>query len=624
MKKKLLFTCLVVIGILFAYIYSVKTVYGEWYIENWGTVDGEVVIDSLGEIEGEDVSIVDDTVSITTDNIDPKIYIDNADKMQYVQINISGLETTKDEYFKYYYMHKGKYKEKYSEERKIKEGNNIICFDKPLEGKLRIDFEGLDSVNIHINYIKLDNDVQVVSEFIVCFLMIVLLLTLIVILYIFRKQIIAFIGNDYLTIIIVSSFFAWFLLWSLILPYNSGPDEFMRFDVVKYIYRFRSLPRGDDPILCTANSWGVSYAYSPYLAYLIGAGLMYVAALMGHTGFALFHVARLVSVISSTITIIFLIKISKTLKLKNRYLLPVLVGLLPEFTFISAYVNNDSLAIMSVAIIIYAWIIGLESRWDFKSCVYLMTGMAICVASYYNCYGYLLFSFIGFVSSNIYWSIKEKQSKVIKSMMTKGVFMLLGTISISGWWFIRNYYLYDGDILGSNASEAAAIKYAVAELNPLNKQSLKEQGVTLYEMLIGYDWIRISAKSFVAGFGYMQFFIKEYMYWIVGAIIIIGIILKISSAFKEKKRKMIFFDILLILSSLVVLMLSIIYSYTSDFQAQGRYLLPMLIPMMIFVSYGYNILQNPQKRVIIPMMTVIMILINIYSLGLVIIPAYYW
>ena len=624
MQKKIYYILLVVVAILFSYEYSIKTIYGEWYIQDWGTEDGEYRIDSITELDGEDVTITDDTIVISPENEDPKIYIDADGGMQYLQINIPSIESSQDEFFRFYVMHNGKYSEKYSETRQIKEGNNVIWFDEPLEGRLRIDFEGIDSVNIHVKSIILDSDVQLVSEFIVCFILIMILMAVVVMMIIYKKKIGQYIHEHGVEIAVVFSFFLWFLLWSCILPYNSGPDEYMRYDVVKYIYQYRTLPRGDDPILCTANTWGVSYAYSPYLAYLMGAGFMYVAAIMGGTGLTMFHVARLISVLSSTITIVFLIKISKELKLKNKFLLPVVVGLLPEFTFISAYVNNDSLAIMSVAIIVYAWCIGLNSKWNIKSCIYLTIGMAVCVAAYYNCYGYLLLSFIGFVGTNIYWSAKKKDFSIFKGMLIKGFSMLFGTCLVSGWWFVRNYILYDGDILGNNASRAAAIKYAIDELNPLNKQSLKEQGVSLYEMLVGCEWITGSAKSFVASFGYLQFWIKEYMYWIVGVVIFIGIIFKLVKFKKDRAGRMPVLDLMLVCASVIVAMLSIIYSYTSDFQAQGRYLLPMLIPMMIFVCEGYDYLYKIGCKKCTAMIIVGAVLINFYSLGLVIVPAYYW
>lgn len=178
-------------------------------------------------------------------------------------------------------------------------------------------------------------------------------------------------------------------------------------ETVRYIYDYNKLPKGNDPLLCS-NAWGTSYAYSPYLAYLIAAILMKCGAAMGLGSVEIFHVARLVSVLSSTITVAILIKIGQKMRLNNFYILPVLVGLTPQFAFISSYVNNDAFAIMSTAIIVYAWFAGLESSWEKKNCILLAIGIALCMASYYNCYGYILTSFLLFVMYYIYYAKNKR------------------------------------------------------------------------------------------------------------------------------------------------------------------------------------------------------------------------
>ena len=622
-NKKRIITCIAVIMILlFSYIISSKIIYDEWFVTDWGSVEGEKRIESIDCLEGHGMYISDNTINIDSENKDPYFFIE-ANDVRYLQIFVSELSTVQTEYFKIYFDNNGAYTEKNTEIARIKEGNNVFCFDESRNGKLRIDIEGNLPVSIRINYIKLDNDVQLVSEFVVLYIFIVLATIFIVIMAVGRTRITSVLVLYKTEIVFVTMLFAWFLMWSLILPYNTGPDECMRYDVAKYIYNYRSLPRGDDPILCAWNGWGVSYAYSPYLAYLLSSFMMYIASVFGETGMIILHVARLVSVLSSTVTIVFLLKISKELEFNNKYTLPILVGLFPEFTYISAYVNNDAFAIMSVSIIIYAWCIGLKSRWNIKSCVFLTVGMSICVAAYYNCYGYLLISFICFVLSNIHWSFKDRDINTIKKMLIKGIAISVGTFAVSGWWFIRNYILYDGDILGTKASREAAIKYAVAELSPLNKLSLKEQGVSLCEMLIEMEWIKSSAKSFVGCFGYMQYWLNNKIYYIVGIIMLLGIVMKVAKYARGKNNHVVL-DFMLIVSSMIVIMLSIIYSYTSDYQPQGRYALPMLIPLMIFVCDGYNYLCNISAKKWTVLLEIGVVVLNIYAIGFVIIPAYYW
>lgn len=44
----------------------------------------------------------------------------------------------------------------------------------------------------------------------------------------------------------------------------------------------------------------------------------------------------------------------------------VLTSALPQIIFIGSYINNDSLALLSISIIIYAWLNGIESKWNIK------------------------------------------------------------------------------------------------------------------------------------------------------------------------------------------------------------------------------------------------------------------
>ena len=56
---------------------------------------------------------------------------------------------------------------------------------------------------------------------------------------------------------------------------------------------------------------------------------------------------------------------------------------------------------------------------------------------------------------------------------------------------------------------------------------------------------------------------------------------------KEKRNfKNIIFNVIFIISIIIPWILSIYYSYFSDFEPQGRYIMPMIIPFMYFVVKG--------------------------------------
>ena len=48
----------------------------------------------------------------------------------------------------------------------------------------------------------------------------------------------------------------------------------------------------------------------------------------------------------------------------------------------------------------------------------------------------------------------------------------------------------------------------------------------------------------------------------------------------------------MLICGIIPIMLSIYYSYFNDFQAQGRYMMPMIIPLMYFVAKGFEEIFN--------------------------------
>ena len=63
-----------------------------------------------------------------------------------------------------------------------------------------------------------------------------------------------------------------YLMWARVQPMGAGPDEQMRYQIADYIYKHGSLPVGDDPSVRNVV-WGISYAFSPILSYMIAAKL---------------------------------------------------------------------------------------------------------------------------------------------------------------------------------------------------------------------------------------------------------------------------------------------------------------------------------------------------------------
>ena len=88
---------------------------------------------------------------------------------------------------------------------------------------------------------------------------------------------------------------------------------------------------------------------------------------------------------------------------------------------------------------------------------------------------------------------EKKGQKLIKCIAVT----VLTAILLAGWWFIRNYLLYDGDFLGLHSSSASMEQYASEIMKPSQRMSPAETGVSVVGMMTGTNWWEMTLKSFV-------------------------------------------------------------------------------------------------------------------------------
>lgn len=390
------------------------------------------------------------------------------------------------------------------------------------------------------------------------------------------------------------------------------PDERMKYDICNYIFKNKSLPHGGDEAV-RDEIWGISYGFNPILSYIFSAIFMLVTSLFTSDPNIIFLSSRFVSVICLSAFAFMNIKISKKLFKEKiyRWLYVIFVTLLPQVVFLGSYLNNDALALLSISIIVYSWLLGIEENWSYKSCIIMGIGIGLCALSYYNAYGYILFSVIMYFASCFIKKIN------IKELLKKGIIISLIAFIIAGWWFIRSYIIYDGDFLGMNTSKEYAELYAKEEYKPSNRLTPDKQKIGLVTMLIDREWIKNTLDSFIGMYGHMCIRMEEWAYLIYKILFIIsisGLILEFIGSFvkkiqhrnklkeqeeiiKKSKEKRLF-EVIMIVNIIIPILLSIYYSYCSDFQPQGRYIMPIIIPFIYFIVKGikYILKQFVKKK----------------------------
>lgn len=423
--------------------------------------------------------------------------------------------------------------------------------------------------------------------------------------------------------------FCYYLIWTVSQPYNSCPDEKMKWDICKYIAEHNSIPDGRDESI-RDSAWGISYAFQPILTYMICAVFVKIASIFTTQQFVLVVAARLVSTISMTLTIYFVIKIAnKLFKDKGiyKYLFIVFIAFQPITAFLASYINNDSTAILAISMIIYLWILGLESNWKTKHCILLGGAVGFCALTYYNAYGYILCSVLICLSSAVLNKMDAKE------IAKKALIVASVAFAVAGWWFVRNAIIYDGDILGTKTQNEYGDKYALEKYKPSVRKTPENSNESILHMLNEDAWAKTTVKSFVGMFGYQNILMSNKIYyayfciWMIGGI---GCLLKFKEVliYKKEEKNKYLLNYTFVIAIIIPIILSIIYSYTSDFQPQGRYIMGIIIPFMYFVVNGIQtmlekfIKSEKIRNIIIIMIMLLIIAISFKAIFSYVIPAY--
>ncbi len=387
--------------------------------------------------------------------------------------------------------------------------------------------------------------------------------------------------------------------------FGNPPDEHSRYKVPFYIEEHGSLPTGFEEELFSGDCrW--TYGFYTLLPYMIQGAVMKGVSLFTHSSLALLYAARMVNVVSGLFMAYLVLLIGRKVFAddKIRWLFCFLVTFLPQSLFMHTYVNPDSICMLSTALMIYGLLCGYEDTFSVKSCVLLTAGMVLCILSYYNAYGFLVSSFLLFTAYFV--KRKEKWTFDWKNFLKKGCPVALAVILLSGWSFVRNYMLYDGDFIGLRTKEAFIRSYGIA------RDTFQSSGYSLGYMLTHTSFVPKVIISFLGNYGSGTIYMYKIMY--AGYLLLFGaafVGLFIPGEKSEKtpaspktvflkktfnvERKAgtdrfhtSFFHINMVFCILMPLILLLKYAYTVDYQAQGRYLMPAVIPIMYYLCYGFQ------------------------------------
>ena len=385
--------------------------------------------------------------------------------------------------------------------------------------------------------------------------------------------------------VFIAAMFFVYLQWATLVPYNNAPDEYMKWDLIRYVFNTGVYPAGNDPALISPL-YGNSYAFEPALVYLADAFWVRIWSFFSTDTEGYYLAARIFSAVISCGNIFILFRIGKRLfSKKTAWLFAAGIALLPQYTFLSSYINNDIFGIFCVSVMVYYCVRGIGSNWAWRDCLGMGVGAGLGLLSYYYAYPMIAAAGILFLSTILLYRGRGRLSGPICAEKTAVV--AAAVIAVAGWYFVRNLILYDGDLFAMEASRRCAELNAIPAMKPSARATPQNMGLSFGYMLFKMGWIKYSAMSAFGVFGYMTVFLPFWTYKLFYAILAAGCafgirIKKWLSAPMEWKL----FSLALLAGAAGTIALSLLYSYTEDFQPQGRYLLQALVPFACLFCLG--------------------------------------
>lgn len=380
-------------------------------------------------------------------------------------------------------------------------------------------------------------------------------------------------------------------------PPLSPPDETARMLVPNYICENGKLPTGFEQEVIILP-YGFSYALYNAFPHIVQGYAMRLASAIDSSCNTVI-VARMVDVLAGLFMSLVVYLLARRMFEKRgiRYLFCCLVTFLPQALFIHTYVNNDSMAMLSTAMITYGFLWAYKDGFNIRNSLWISFGVSLCALSYYNCYGYILCGIILFIC----YFIKKKGKKICLDFKAMWPYMLLIGLTClvcAGWWFVRSYIVLDGDFLGLKTRVWMTDMYGADILSSAN--TYQGRGISIFEMLKENSFFTCLYQSFVGVFGSLSIVASPITYQLYKLFFAIGFLAIVYAVVVVIRRKMVTAKAAVLYGNLVLciiipFVLLVRYAYTIDYQAQGRYVLPSLVPLMYIICKSFDVFGSTFK-----------------------------
>ena len=403
------------------------------------------------------------------------------------------------------------------------------------------------------------------------------------------------------------------LLWAAVTNIGHPPDEFAHFDYIRHLAVNHALPiYGKTRYI---HSEGLqSHASLPPLYYLLGTPLQMVLSDATITQQML--ALRVLSVLLGAITVALAYKFGRMLvptRPEFAFAVAVLVGFNPMFTYLSAAINSDNLVNLVYAALILLLACGLRQqqpsrRWLIGLGALLGAGL---ITKQTIAMGVLVSALV------LVFLAWRTGSRFLPTLVRYGLYVSGTALPISGWYFVRNWWLY-----GNPTGMFAGSRPDVYLTHPYQAVG------SLWEMVFATrgDFVPFLPGVFCGFWGvfdHYEIWMPPRVYYVMTCVLVGGLIgaafwvvrsigHRQDSLTRQRLLLAVIGGLILVLTIAALLYLS----YRIGYQPQGRYLFAALVPLAVAIVGGWEQLAGLLRLrwLVAPLIVVLVLTVNLVGL----------
>lgn len=389
--------------------------------------------------------------------------------------------------------------------------------------------------------------------------------------------------------------FALIVVMAAVSKYNMHPDEFVHIYAAEYYQNNIFPPQiGSQEILHTYSNYGVSRLHSGEIVYLLAGKFQKILAP--------FHIQSFLTLRFFNIVLFSILILLAVTKVEFRLMmLPLMIS--PQIWYIFSYFNSDAFAFFIIMLVGYQVAVPssmfhrlLSRNFDIKLLAYLFSvgvlfGLLLLLKK--NFYFFYVFLFLYVVWSIIFGKIILNKKTIIRF----GMIVLVGLSlfgAVKGTDYAVNGFDKKDKLL--EAREKIALDMYKPSTPLAQKHGylqMKDRGVTLKHFLQINRWGEKSFRTSFGVYGYMSVAASFFYYDIVRSIGL-GLLLLITVSILlrgGKEGNSLFLIALTVTLGLIIT--AMYHAWTVDFQAQGRYFLPIVAIGSILLYHTERYLYRP-------------------------------